>query len=291
MRGQLIAALLEAMGKDERLFFITADMGINLVEQIEEAYPSRFMNVGIAEANAIGVAAGLASVGYRPWVYTISNFLVHRCFEQLRNDVSLHQLDVTLLGTSTGFDNSPLGPTHHVVDDWGPLAGLPDTTVYAPSSIQFAQTLSNQISSLKGLTYIRVGKGEPSIPSSESEWYETDCDGATRVVLSYGTLGARLWKSATSDPRSDCGIVVLNRLHPLPETLEVFLRRFEEVIVVEDHISRGGLMTSLANLFAVQDATPRLRSISPSRFQLRVGTSPEAFDEKLGLTWAAACGP
>ena len=121
MRNNIIASLMCAMEKDKNIFFLNADMGINLVEQIEEKFPDRYANVGIAEQNLIGVASGLANLGYKPFVYTISNFVIHRCFEQIRNDIILHQYPITLLGTSTGYDNAPLGPTHHIIDDWGCL--------------------------------------------------------------------------------------------------------------------------------------------------------------------------
>ena len=76
MRGAFLDKLFQQMEIDETIFFLTADMGINLVEKFEEKYPDRFLNVGIAEQNLIGVAAGLAESGMRPYVYTISNFLV-----------------------------------------------------------------------------------------------------------------------------------------------------------------------------------------------------------------------
>ena len=116
---------MQEMEKDENIFFLTADMGINLVEQIQDKFPTRYANVGIAEQNMIGVAAGLANLGYKPFVYTISNFVIHRCLEQIRNDIILHKYPITLMGTSTGYDNAPLGPTHHIIDDWGCLRALP----------------------------------------------------------------------------------------------------------------------------------------------------------------------
>jgi len=91
VRGKILNALLARMKTDERLFFLTGDMGINLVEPIEEAFPKRFLNVGIAEQNLIGVAGGLCNLGFLPVVYTISNFLIHRCLEQIRDDI-VHQV-------------------------------------------------------------------------------------------------------------------------------------------------------------------------------------------------------
>jgi transketolase len=97
MRGVFLDKLFQKMETDETIFFLTADMGINLVERFEENFPDRFLNVGIAEQNLIGIAAGLAESGMRPYVYTISNFLVHRCFEQIRNDIVIHKLPIVLV--------------------------------------------------------------------------------------------------------------------------------------------------------------------------------------------------
>ena len=90
MRNAIIDQIHKEMKIDKNIFFLTADMGINLVEKIEIDFPDRFLNVGIAEQNLIGVASGLINLNFKVVVYTISNFLVHRCFEQLRNDISLH---------------------------------------------------------------------------------------------------------------------------------------------------------------------------------------------------------
>ncbi len=123
MRTIFFELLKSGMRTDPSLFLVTADMGLGLVEPFQQEFPDRFINVGIAEQNMAGVCAGLCNIGFRPLCYTISNFLVERCFEQLRNDVCLHDYPVTFIGTSTGFDNGNLGPTHHVVDDIGCVKG------------------------------------------------------------------------------------------------------------------------------------------------------------------------
>ena len=138
MRGKILDALFESMKVDENIFFLTADMGIGLIERFKEKFPNRFLNVGIAEQNLIGIAAGLVNLGYKPFVYTISNFAIHRCFEQIRNEIGLHKYKITILGTSCGYDNAPLGPTHHVIDDWSALSNIPNIDIFCPSSVSYA---------------------------------------------------------------------------------------------------------------------------------------------------------
>ncbi len=277
-------ALREEMRRDTSVFFVTADMGINLVEPIRDEFPDRYLNVGIAEQNAIGVAAGLASSGFKPWVYTISNFLVHRCFEQVRNDAALHELPITLFGTSSGYDNAPLGPTHHIIDDWGLIAGLPGATVYAPSTDEFASTVVNRIQSSQGLTYLRVAKGSVSYPDSDAEVVTVGdiSDSSRPLVISYGGVGGRLLTSA--DILDGVNLLIINKLAPLPALVtEALNREPESVIVVEDHFPRNGLAGDVALHIAQNGLHTRFVPIAPSSFDLVVGESTQELDKRNGL--------
>lgn len=186
MRQKIIDKIFHLMNEDERIFFLTADMGINLVEKFEEKFPKRYLNVGIAEQNLIGICSGLYNMGYLPFAYTISNFLIHRCFEQIRNDISLHSYPITLIGTSVGFDNSPLGPTHHVIDDWGILKSLPGFQVYCPGSSEYALSLIPKVIKEKKPSYIRIPKGSFEDPKTDSDFYYKKGDYKKTIILTYG---------------------------------------------------------------------------------------------------------
>lgn len=277
-------ALREEMRRDSSVYFVTADMGINLVEPIRDEFPNRYLNVGIAEQNAIGVAAGLASSGFKPWVYSISNFLVHRCFEQVRNDAALHKLHITLFGTSSGFDNAPLGPTHHIIDDWGLIAGLPGATVYAPATVEFATSVVSRIQAGHGLTYLRVAKGSVSFPGSNADAFALgDLEDLTRpLVMSYGGVGGRLLSS--HDELEEFNLAILNRVAKLPSlVIEALNREPQSVVVVEDHFSRNGLSGDVALHIAREGLRTQLHSIAPSEFDPLVGTSVEELDARNGL--------
>ena len=158
MRAQIINTLFDRMATNPDIFFLTADMGINLVERFAEKYPDRFLNVGIAEQNLVGVSAGLVNIGFRPFAYTISNFAVHRCFEQIRNEIGIHDYPVILLGTSTGYDNASLGPTHHMLDDWGSIKAIPEIDIYCPSSVAYAGILADHLIDIGRPAYVRIPK-------------------------------------------------------------------------------------------------------------------------------------
>ena len=278
MRNRVIDTLFAAMQADHDIFFLTADMGINLVERFAKAFPDRFLNVGIAEQNLIGVAAGLANAGFRPFVYTISNFLIHRGFEQIRNDVVLHQHPVTLLGTSVGFDNAPLGPTHHIVDDWGALKGFAGIDIYCPSGLGFCASLVGHLGIRRRPAYVRIPKGSFDDPRliAEDAVYLAHPAGETLLVCYGSTVPACL---ACGDGAS---VLVLNRLHPLPE-LGRALEHHARVLVVEDHHPGTGLYNSLCQYAQERQIRCSIHSAAPQHWFLEAGASEGYYHARCGM--------
>lgn len=282
MRNLIIEELISEMRRDPGIFFITADMGINLVEKIEKEFPERFLNVGIAEQNAIGVAAGLASSGYVPWVYSISNFLIHRCFEQIRNDLVLHDFRAVLLGTSAGYDNAPLGPTHHVIDDWGMIAGLPGTSVFTPATEEYAKTIVQRTRETTGLSYIRVSKEGIPLQGSDSEGLIIGSGKSGRLIVSYGGLGARMVSSG--DVSKEDSFLLLNQVWPIPQILHSALaQKPSEVVVIEDHFRETGLTNRIAGLMSKIQRSQLLTSRAPERFDFQVRSSAAEWEDYQGL--------
>lgn len=283
MRSRIMDSLLERMKTDEDIFFLTADMGINLVEKIQEAFPSRYLNVGIAEQNLIGVAAGLCNLGYRPFVYTISQFLTHRCYEQIRNDICLHGYPVTLLGTSTGFDNAPLGPTHHILDDWGALRALPGIDIYCPASVAYADLVVDKILSKERPAYVRIPKGAFEQPASAQDAVYLEGKRKDILLVSYGSPIQNCLKVQHS--RDDVSVLALNRLRPLvDDALRSVLPAHDRVFVVEDHFPSSGLYNMLCQFCMENQIDCHLKSIAPpDAYTLQVGTSSAYYDSVYGL--------
>ena len=274
MRNQIIDQIHLEMKKDESIFFLTADMGINLVEKIQKDYPQRFLNVGIAEQNLIGVASGLINSGFKVVAYTISNFLVHRCFEQLRNDISLHKKPIVMIGTSCGYDNAPLGPTHHVIDDWGYVKNLPGFSVYCPSNLNFCENLFTKLINMGESVYLRIPKGgfDKISKQNDFELLEKKSD---NIFLTYGALVEELYPLFLENNQS---ILIFNKLHPLENNkiLEI-LNKYKNVYVVEDHFSSLGLYDSICKLIANFKVNFRIIPLSPKDYDLKVGTNIKYF--------------
>ena len=262
------------MKKDKNIFFLTADMGINLVEKIQNDYPDRFLNVGIAEQNLIGVASGLINSGFKVVAYTISNFLVHRCFEQLRNDISLHKKPIVMIGTSCGFDNAPLGPTHHIIDDWGYVKNLPGFNVYCPSNISYCDNLFSELINLKKSIYLRIPKGgfDNIYEKSDFQFLEKKSD---NIFLTYGALVEELYPLYKEYSQS---MLVFNKLHPIDKSKIInILEKYKKVYIVEDHFSSNGLYDSICKLIVNSNVPFELKSFSPEDYDLKVGTNINYF--------------
>ena len=274
MRNQIIDQIYIEMKKDKNIFFLTADMGINLVEKIEKDYPERFLNVGIAEQNLIGVASGLINSGFKVVAYTISNFLVHRCFEQLRNDISLHKKPIVMIGTSCGFDNAPLGPTHHIIDDWGYVKNLPGFNVYCPSNISYCDNLFSELINLKKSIYLRIPKGgfDNINEKRDFQFLEKKSD---NIFLTYGALVEELYPLYKEHNQS---MLVFNKLHPIDKSKIInILEKYKKVYIVEDHFSSNGLYDSICKLIVNYNVSFKLKSFSPEDYDLKVGTNINYF--------------
>ena len=282
MRNNIIAALINEMEKDENIFFLTADMGINLVEKIQEKFPKRYANVGIAEQNLIGVAAGLANLGYKPFVYTISNFVIHRCYEQIRNDVALHKYPVTLVGTSTGYDNAPLGPTHHIIDDWGALRNIPNIDIYCPSSVTYANSLVKKILLNKRPAYIRIPKGEFQNPDSENDIVLLEGRNKNKLLISYGSPAQQCIKIKEKYP--EVSVLIFNKLIHFDELpLKEIFNNYEKLIVIEDHFASSGLYGVLCEFCNSHSINRKIISIAPTDYIFEVGKSSDYFHKRLGF--------
>lgn len=267
MRNRFIELIHKEMSFNQSIVFLTADMGINLVEKIQQDFPDRFHNVGIAEQNMVGIAAGLAENGYRPFAYTISNFLTIRALEQIRNDIVMHQLPVTLVGTSTGFDNGPLGATHHMLEDWGILSGMPNLNIFCPCTPSGLDSLFIECLSTKFPSYIRIPKGQGTHEEISS------INNKNTLVLSYGSASDYAIKYAISN---DCDYLLIEQLKPLLIE-EKIVSYFQNIIVIEDHFATIGLYSKMCQFVNEKRIDCHVTSIAPIGYDLHVQNNFEDF--------------
>ena len=171
MRNAFVTTLCELAAADERVMLLTADLGWGALEPFAAAFPDRFLNVGVAEQNMIGVATGLALEGAVPFAYSIATFATMRCYEQFRNGPALHGLPVRLVGIGGGFAYGHAGPTHHALEDLCLTRAIPGVTVIAPADAAQARQAILTTHDLPGAVYFRIDKNpQPNLSSLDGRF-------------------------------------------------------------------------------------------------------------------------
>lgn len=160
MRDALLERIWSEMGRDEKIFFVSADFGSPVLDKIRADYPDRFVNVGIAEQNLINISAGLSLEGYTVFAYAIAPFITMRCYEQIRVNLALlaevRELNVNLIGVGAGYSYVVSGPTHQCYEDITLMRALPNMQVFSISDHVSAAALLERCLHEAGPKYLRL---------------------------------------------------------------------------------------------------------------------------------------
>jgi len=281
MRDAFFAELAAAAARDERIWALTGDLGIGLFDEFERVAPGRHLNVGIAEQNLVGVAAGLAYAGKTPIAYSIAPFLTSRPHDQVRVDVALARANVKLVGVGGGVAYGTLGPTHHAIEDLALMRALPNMTVLTPADPSETRAATRATLEHDGPVYLRLGKnGEPA---ALPEGTAFEIGRVVRVrevgdvaIISCGpmlteALGAADLLAAGG---VDAGVVHMGTIKPLDVegVVEACAGR-RTVVTVEEHTVLGGLGSAVAETLAEAGCGIPLRRIGmPDCFAHAVGS-------------------
>lgn len=263
MRQQLCDALVARSAKPE-MVFLTGDLGFMALESLRESMGRRFINAGVAEQNMVSVAAAMAREGLEPWVYSIAPFCYARPFEQIRNDVAFHGLPVKLIGNGGGYGYGVMGPTHHAIEDYGTLLGLPNMSVFVPVFDQDIETAIERAGNWTRPLYLRLGRGEPptgySVPAY-TPWRQLTAGGGKAVVV-VGPLAGTYIAAFSEMPeaiRPNLWAVAELPIedNPLPDALLKQIQQGPGLCVAEEHVRHGGFGSQLALHFAECGIVPK----------------------------------
>ncbi len=250
MRDVFCRALLEQAHRPD-FVFLTGDLGFKALEPLRDALGPRFINAGVAEQNMVGVAAGLARSGLRPWAYSIAPFLYARPFEHIRNDVCLHRLPVILVGNGGGYGYGVMGATHHALEDYGALLCLPNLRAYVPAFDADVPVLVRHLFEADHPAYLRLGLAEApagvAVPSY-APWRRL-LEGEAGTLACVGPMAGGLWEYCLRLPASQRpALWLVGELPPveLPAEFLEDVRRSGQLLVVEEHVVHGGLGQMLA---------------------------------------------
>lgn len=251
MRKQLCDALVARAAKPE-MVFLTGDLGFMALEPLQQALGSRFINAGVAEQNMVSVAAGLARQNLEVWVYSIAPFCYARPFEQIRNDITFHNLPVKLIGNGGGYGYGVMGPTHHAIEDYGVLLTLPNMSVYVPVFDEDMDAVIARAAASSRPAYIRMGRGETprgyEVPAY-APWRQLT-QGQGPVVIVVGPLAGTYIAAferlpAESRPNLWVNAELPIEHNPLPAELLNQIEESSSLCIAEEHVRHGGFGSEL----------------------------------------------
>jgi transketolase len=263
MRNAFVKELME-LAIDPALMVLLADNGIIMFDEFTEKYPDQILNVGIAEANMIGVAAGLAETGFRPIVYSIAPFVTMRVFEQIRNDICYQNTNVLIIGVGAGFAYSTSGPTHHAIEDIAIMRSLPNMKVLSPCDPNETRAVAKAAYSTDGPVYVRIGSGRNPIVYNDIRSFKIGKadelrNGSDASIIATGTIVFDALEAAAQLQNEGISVKVINMSSIKPLDTEIIKRALAEtgaILTVEEHSIIGGLGAAVAEWLAEKGSYP-----------------------------------
>lgn len=292
MRMVFAQTLTELARQDKDICIVTPDMGYSVLDCFEKEFPDRFFNVGIAEQNAVAMAAGLALAGKKPYVYSIIPFVTMRCFEQIRVDVAYMNTNVKLIGVGAGFEYGAAGYTHQGVEDLSVMRCLPNMIVCGPGDNHEMEEITKQSVEMKKPMYIRIGRhnrgilnnndkieiGKASILEQGEDIALIAISNMLPSVFDY----AEKLKAQGRKPY----IISMHTVKPLDKDLILdLINRNVEINTFEEHTIVGGLGSAVAEVIAESGKAVKFKRFGiPDVFSHYIGNQYYIKD-KFGLNF------
>jgi transketolase len=299
MRTAFIRTLTDLAKSEPRILLLTGDLGYMALEPFAEAHPDRFLNVGAAEQNMVGVATGLAEAGFIPFVYSIVPFAVLRPYEFIRNGPIQHRFPVRVVGVGGGFEYGTNGLSHMGLEDIAVMRAQPGIQVIVPADPHQASNALLATWESPCPIYYRIGKDDKqAVPGLDGRFepgkLQRIGDGTDLLFITMGAVATEAAGAvallAARGVRSS--LVVVAAMNPAPEDeLALLLRQFQVVFSVEAHYCTGGLGSLLAEVMAERgipcrlvncgvNSTPDGMTGSQRYFHRRYGLSSEKLAER-----------
>lgn len=283
MRPTLAKCLIEAASKNNKIIFLTADLGFGVFDEFREKFPERYINVGIAEAGMVSVAAGLAAEGFVPVVYSIASFLLPKTFEQIKLLSVYNENKLIVIGAGGGLSYSMSGPSHHSLDDLALALLIPKINVFCPSGPDSLRLVLDESLKSNESSYIQIGKfGEPNYPRL------TLSENSTTGFISCGVIANDVYKIHCDLLQNGfvSDLLIIESLRPFNELeLLKFVEGKKTLIVIEESWSHLSLYSILVELFFLKDIQIKVFRIGPPHEILRDNLERSKRLEQFGLNY------
>ncbi len=250
MRSLFAKEITSIAKKNKKVVLLSGDIGNRMFDKFKDFAPERFINCGIAEANMMSLASGMALCGLRPVIYTITPFTTTRCLEQIKIGAAYHDANLLIIGTGSGLSYSELGPTHHSLEDIAVIRSIPGIRILTPSDPEELKVHLNESLLLNGPTYIRIGKkGEPNIFSKNNNLGIGKANllkkGSDVLIITMGPIVSEALKASNdlSGENIDVAVATIGSIKPLDKKflIEQITRNYKYWITLEEHGLVGGL--------------------------------------------------
>ena len=255
MRDAFFDALYDVASRDPRIYFLSDDHGAFGLEKFQKDFIDRYVNIGIAEQNMIGVSSGLSLTGKIVYCYGISPFVSLRVLEQISLDLAAMQANVNIISVGSGFTYATDGPSHHGLQDLSAVLTTPNITILNSSDARSTQEFAKMGSDEKGPKYIRIEKGilpllnrgEHNFSNGVSEIIKGDdlTIIATGAIIHEAVIAAKIIKDTIG---LNVGIIDLYRIKPLPEDILIeLIQDAKKIITLEEGYLDGGMGSMIAS--------------------------------------------
>ena len=296
MRTTFINQLVEEARQNERIFLLVGDLGFHVVEPFAEAFPERFLNVGICEQNMAGIAGGLAMNGWIVYCYSIGNFPTLRCIEQIRNDIVYYNSNVRIVSVGAGYAYGSQGVSHQATEDVAMLRSLPNMVVCSPSDPVETKMLVHLSVTHQGPMYIRLGKAGEQVfhPQEIQDYHIGDLlpildKGSETLVLTSGSILARVMESVETK-HLDYDVFTVPVIKPLNQAYLCHLaEQHAQIIIVEENQKSAGIGSAIIEVLSdaynngLLKTYPKIRRIAINDEFLEVAGSQRYLQQTAGL--------
>ncbi len=281
MRSAFVKKLIELANKYNDLYLITADTGFRVLDEFKDLFPDRYLNIGISEANMIGVAAGLTLSGKIVFVYGIVPFVTMRCFEQIRIDLCYQNLPVKLIGIGQGLTYGSAGATHQSIEDIAIMNCLPNMTIVCPGDpVETEKAVESSIE-VKGPLYLRLGKsGEKIIHSAQLSAFKIGkgirlYGGKDIAIIATGNMletAVNVYE-ILKQKNIFAELISMHTIKPLDVDLIVEIsKRCKIIVSIEEHNFIGGLGSRIADVITDKKLAVNLKKFAlPDKYVVVVG--------------------
>jgi transketolase len=271
-RTAFAEALGELAAKDKQIMAITNDaMSSSKLTDFAKHYPQQFVNVGIAEQNLMGMAAGLANGGKIPFVCGAACFLTGRALEQIKADLAYSKANVKICGMSSGLAYGPLGPTHHSIEDIAWLRAIADIIILVPADPEETRQAVHLAAQYVGPVYIRISRMEvPAILPKNTQMHIGKAtllrQGNDVTIIANGTLVYKALIAADQLEEKGISARIINMSTVKPLDREMVIRAAQEtagIVTVEEAVLAGSMGSAVAEVLVQTTPVPmRLLGIS-----------------------------